>query len=53
MIVAELKDTGKQPSPEQYFWLLAFTKVTKHVYLWHPEDEGCEIADLFDSLRDL
>ena len=52
MIVAELKDTGKQCSAEQYEWLLAFLKVTKHVYLWYPEDEENEIAELFERLRD-
>ena len=51
LIVAELKDTGGQPSPEQYFWLLAFSRVTKHVYLWHPEDED-DIQRLFEEVRD-
>lgn len=39
MIVAELKREGEQPSPEQYFWLLEFTKVPGvEVYLWDPTD---------------
>jgi len=38
MIVAELKREGEQPTPEQYFWLLEFLKVTKDVYLWYPSD---------------
>ena len=53
MIVMEIKDTGKQPSPEQYFWLVAFSKVTKHTYLIHPEDEETLVAKLFDSFRGL
>lgn len=39
MIVAELKIPPDQLKPEQYFWLLAFSMITEHVYLWNPCDE--------------
>jgi len=39
MIVAELKREGEQPSAEQYFWLLEFSKIPgAEVYLWRPSD---------------
>jgi len=39
MIVAEIKREGEQPSPEQYFWLLEFSKIRQaEVYLWCPSD---------------
>ena len=38
-IVAELKGDYKgQPTPEQYFWLIEFLKVTPDTYFWRPED---------------
>lgn len=37
MIIAEIK-VGAPLSAEQYFWLLAFLKITDEVYLWTPED---------------
>ena len=38
-IVAEVKGDYKgQPTPEQYFWLVEFSKVTKDTYFWRPED---------------
>ena len=38
MIVCELKAGRDNLSPEQYFWLMEFTKVTPEVYVWWPED---------------
>jgi len=38
MIVAELKREDGNLTPEQYFWLLEFMKVTDDVYLWKESD---------------
>ena len=38
MVVAEIKSEKGILSPEQYFWLCAFRKITKDVYLWKPSD---------------
>ena len=38
MIVAELKREDGNLTPEQYFWLLEFMKVTDDAYLWKPSD---------------
>jgi len=39
MIVAELKAGKNNLSAEQYFWLLAFTKITEDVYVWWDNDD--------------
>lgn len=38
MIVAELKVGKNKLSPEQYEWLVAFSKITRDVFVWYPED---------------
>ncbi len=47
MIVIELKVGKNNLSPEQYFWLLEFTKVTKNVFVfWDTDEDWEEIKEL-------
>lgn len=48
MLVAELKDTGKKPTPAQQEWLDAFRTMGIPVYIWHPEDKDEIIKILSD-----
>ena len=38
LVVIELKVGKNNLSPEQYFWLLEFSKVTEDVYVWWDTD---------------
>ncbi len=38
MLVAELKDTGKNPTPAQQAWLDAFKVIGVPTLIWRPED---------------
>lgn len=49
-IVAELKDTGKNPTPAQQNWLDAFETVAGHAYVWRPEDKD-EILRVLSKCR--
>lgn len=51
MIVIEVKREDGQPTPEQYFWLLEFTKVTPFVFLWKPSDFD-EAVEVLEELRE-
>lgn len=45
-IVAELKVGRDNLTPEQYFWLLEFSRVKNtEIYVWRPED--------FDEIKDV
>ena len=46
VVFAELKSETGQPTPEQYFWLLALTEAGQECYLWRPSDLETEIVDV-------
>jgi len=50
LIVAELKSEKGELSPEQYFWLLEFMKVTPLVFIWK-ESDWDEVVEIITKYR--
>ena len=49
LVVIELKVGKNNLSPEQYFWLLEFGKVTDDVYVWWDPEDWDEIKEVLNE----